>query len=106
LVITSGGPERLTITGPAKLVSRVQTNVVKDTLYITLGGSLLDKIRDSVTTSLTRKKITYHLTIRQLEGIELCGLIHLDTSGLESGKPVIKYFNPLNIPVKVPIPPR
>jgi hypothetical protein len=106
LVITSGEVEKLTITGPAKLVSRIGTKVENETLIIRLGGTLVDKIRDALTTSMNRKKITYHLTVRQLEGIELCGLIRLDTSGLESGKPVIKRLNPWAVPVRVPMPPR
>jgi hypothetical protein len=105
LVITSGEREELTIKGPTSLVARVRTSVEHDTLIISLGGSLWDKIRDAMTTSLTRKKITYLLTVSQLEGIELCGLIRLDTSELDSEKPVIRQVNPWVIPMRFPVPP-
>lgn len=101
LIISSGDQEELVISGPAGIVSRIQTRVENETLIIRLGGSLLDKVQDALTTSLTRKKITYHLTVSQLESIELCGLIRLDTSGLESGKPFIRQLNPWAIPVRI-----
>jgi hypothetical protein len=104
LIICSGEQEQLTITGPENLVARIRTNLEDDTLIIRLEGTLVDKIRDALTTSLSRKKITYHLTIKQLEGIELCGLIRLDTSGLKSGNPVIRHLNPWAIPIRGPIP--
>jgi len=104
LNIASGKREKITITAPANLVARIRTKVQNDTLIIRLGGTLIDKIRDSLTTSLSRKKITYHLTVKQLEGIELCGMIHLDTSGLKSKNPVIRHLNPWAIPIRGPIP--
>lgn len=105
LVIRSGEKEELTIQGPEVMVARIKTKVENDTLIISLRGSLFDKIRDALTTSLTRKKITYQLTVRKLEGVELCGLIRLDTSGLESGKPIIRQVNPWVIPMRFPMPP-
>ncbi|MGW8226013.1 MAG: hypothetical protein ACWGOY_09770, partial [Anaerolineales bacterium] len=86
------------------LVTRIRTKLEDDTLIIRQEGTLVDKIRDALTTSLSRKKITYHLTVKQLEGIELCGLIRLDTSGLKSGSPVIRQFKPWAIPMPGPIP--
>jgi hypothetical protein len=104
LVISSGEHEELIITGPANLVPRIQTKVENETLIIRLEGNLVDKIRDALTTSLSRKKITYHLVVEQLEGVELCGLIRLDTSGLKSGNPVIRHLNPWAVPLQGPIP--
>ena len=104
LFISSGEQEQLTITGPANLVGRIRTRVEDNTLIIRLGGTLVDKIQDTLTTSLSRKKITYHLMVKQLEGIELCGLIRLDTSELKSRNPVIRHLNPWAIPIRGPIP--
>jgi len=103
LIICSGEQDQLTITGPENLVTRIRTKLEDDTLIIRLEGTLIDKIRDALTTSLSRKKIIYHLTVKQLEGIELCGLIRLDTSELKSGNPVIRQFNPWTIPMRGPI---
>ncbi len=103
LVIESGETESLTITGPAQMVSRIETKVKKNTLTISLGGNLLDKIIDSLTTSLTRKKITYHLIVRQLDVIDLCGLIRVDTRGLETTKPLIRRIGPWAFPMRISI---
>lgn len=104
LVISSGEKEMLTIQGPEKLVNRIETRVNDGTLIISVKGSLVDKIKDALTTSLTRKKITYHLSVRQLEGMDLCGLIRLDTNGLKSKPPIIHHLNPMDIRVKMPVP--
>jgi hypothetical protein len=104
LVISSGEKEMLTIQGPEKLVNRIETRVNDGTLIISVKGSLVDKIKDALTTSLTRKKITYHLSVRQLEGMDLCGLIRLDTNGLKSKSPIINHLNPMDIRVKIPVP--
>lgn len=104
LFISSGDKDVLTIQGPARLVNRIETKVKQSTLIISVEGSLLDKIKDALTTSLTRKKITYHLSVRQLEGIDLCGLIRLDTSGLNSKPPIINHLNPMDIRAKIPVP--
>jgi len=104
LFISSGDKDVLTIQGPARLVNRIETKVKHSTLIISVEGSLLDKIKDALTTSLTRKKITYHLSVRQLEGIDLCGLIRLDTSGLKSKPPIINHLNPMDIRGKIPVP--
>ena len=104
LVITSGGKESITITGPAKIVSRIETKVKQDTLVISLGGGLIDKILDALTTSLTRSKVSYHLTVRRLDEIDLCGLIRVDTSGIETAKPIIRRLGPPPFPMRTPLP--
>ena len=104
LFISSGEKEVLTIKGPAKLVNRIETKVKHGTLVIAVKGNLLDKIRDALTTSLTRKKITYHLSVRQLAGIDLCGMIRLDTSGLKSKPPIVNHLNPMDMRLKIPVP--
>lgn len=104
LIITSGDKESLTITGPAKIASRIKTKVEQDTLVISLGGGLIDKILDALTTSLTRSKVTYHLTVRRLDEIDLCGLIRVDTAGIETAKPIIRRLAPPPIPMRTPLP--
>jgi hypothetical protein len=104
LVITSGGKESLTITGPAKMVSRIETEVNQDTLVISLGGGLIAKILDALTTSLSRRKVIYELTVRQLDAVDLCGLIRVDTRGIETAKPIIRRIGPPAIPVRISIP--
>lgn len=101
LVITSGEKESLTIQGPAEIVSRIKTGVKDGTLVITLGGTILDKIKDALTTSLTRKKVTYHLTVRQLDEVSLRGLISVDTSCLETSKPDIRRMAPGLFPMRI-----
>ncbi len=101
LVIESGETENLTITGPAKMVSRIKTRVRNNTLAISLAGNFPDKIRDSLTTSLTRQMITYRLTVRKLDEIYLCGLIRVDTCGLETRKPIIRRIEPWPFPMQI-----
>lgn len=99
LVINPGEKESLTIQGPAKLIPRIRTQVRDGTLVITLGGTILDKILDALTTSLTRKKITYSLTVRQLDEIFLCGLISLDIQNPENNRPTIRRLGPGSFPL-------
>jgi hypothetical protein len=99
LVITSGDKESLTIQAPAELIPRIKTQVRHGTLVINLGGTILEKILDALTTSLTRQKVTYHLTVCRLDEIFLCGLISLDTQELENNRPVIRRLGPGYFPL-------
>ena len=66
LVITQGETESMTIEAPPEILSRIQTQVRQGRLSIELDGSLVDKIADALTTSLTRPRIRYHLAVKDL----------------------------------------
>lgn len=100
LVVEPGEPEQLTIEGPPAYVARVKSAVRGDTLQVSLAGRLSDRVKNALTTSLTRKTVTYHLTAKNLVEIEAVGLIRVNLDAYGDVRPVIKDRLPLP-----PIPP-
>jgi hypothetical protein len=98
LVVEPGEPELLTIEGPPEYAARVKSEVRGDTLKVSLGGGLSDKVKDALTTSLTRQTIRYHLTAKHLVEIEVVGLIWVDLEAYGDKRPVVKD--------RLPAPPR
>ena len=64
LIIEPGEGEALVIEGPLEILTRIKTEVQAGTLKIALGGNLVQKVQGALTTSLSRKKVRYHLTAR------------------------------------------
>lgn len=90
LVVEPGEPELLTIEGPPEYVARVKSEVRGETLRVSLAGGLSDKVKDALTTSLTRKKITYHLTAKNLVEIKVIGLIRVNLEAYGENRPVVQ----------------
>jgi hypothetical protein len=98
LVVKPGEPELLTIEGPPGYVARVKSEVRGDTLKVSLAGGLSAKVKDALTTSLTRQTVRYHLTARNLVEIEVTGLVQVHLEAYGDDRPVVKD--------RLPAPPR
>jgi len=95
LVVEPGEPEKLIIEGPPAYVARVKSAVRGDTLQVSLAGGLSDRVKDALTTSLTRKTVTYHLTAKNLVEIKVIGLIQVNLDAYGDVRPVVKDRLPL-----------
>jgi hypothetical protein len=98
LVIREGEQETLTIHAPQEMLSRIRTDVRNGTLKITLAGTLMDKLGDALTTSLTRKHVRYEVAVHRLSTLKVTGLVRIDTRGLGQQQPAIRRGEP-NIPM-------
>lgn len=86
LIITQGDREALTIEGPADLVPRLEVEVRHGTLFLGTGGGLVEKLKDALTTSLTRPHIRYCLALRQLAAIEVSAMAQVRAAALKAGE--------------------
>lgn len=91
LYITFGKHEGLTIEAPVDIMKRIQTSVDNDTLTIKTVGTILEKIGDAFKTSLTRKIIKYHLTVKQLDSLDISGLIKAEIEPIRAKQFFIKF---------------
>ena len=98
LIVEPGEPELLRIEGPPGYIARAESEVRGETLIVSLTGTLSDKIRDALTTSLTRKTVTYHLIAKNLVEIEVTGLVRVNLDAYRDNRPVV-----IN---RLPAPPR
>ena len=89
LIAVPGETEQLTIEGPPEYVARVKSEVRGETLVMSLSGNLSDRVKDALTTSLTRKTVTYHLTAENLVEIEVAGLIRVNLEAYGDNWPVV-----------------
>jgi hypothetical protein len=84
LVITQGQHEALLIAGDPDLLSRVNTHVSDGELMISITGSWSDFIKEALTTSLTRRRIKFILTVKQLTALDIDGITRLEAAALET----------------------
>jgi hypothetical protein len=91
LNLSQGNSESLQIRGPSRLLDRISTEVHEGELTLTLGGSLANRIGDSLTTSLTRKSIEVALTVRKLAELDLAGFIQGTASPLLLDKLMLSF---------------
>jgi hypothetical protein len=103
LIIEPGEREALVIEGPPEILTRIKTEVQAGTLKIALGGNLFQKVQDALTTSLSRKKVRYHLTAKRLTEVKVFGMVNVDVSAFGKERPTVKYAGP--VPPNIPVPP-
>jgi hypothetical protein len=94
LIVEPGEPERLMIKGSPEYVARVKSEVIDETLKVSLTGGLTDKLKDALTTSPVRKSVAYQLIAKNLVEIELTGLIRVNLEAYGDHQPVIKECFP------------
>jgi hypothetical protein len=82
--IEQGLTEGLEIEAEPELLRRIDVSVRRDTLYIHLGGTWLERLADKLTTSLTRPKIIYRLQVKQLHSAELACANELHITSLKT----------------------
>ncbi|NHJ47426.1 MAG: DUF2807 domain-containing protein [Asgard group archaeon] len=104
LYITFGRKEGLTIEAPEDIITRIETSVSDDTLTIKTTGTVLEKIGDAIRTTLTRKVIKYHLIVRDLQSLDITGIIKAEIEPLRARQFFVKFngvgtikFNSLDV---------
>lgn len=90
LQIVQGERESLTLEGRPDVLSRIVTQVQGNRLAIRVRGSWLEKLNDALATSLTRRRITLHLTVRDLTYLEVCGVFRIHASELRTSRLALK----------------
>jgi hypothetical protein len=94
VIVEPGDRQHLAIEGPPEIVARVRTVVIDRTLMVTLAGGLSDRLRDAVTTSLTRHHVTYRITTPRLLEVRVAGLVRVAIEGFGSNRPVVTSLEP------------
>jgi len=91
LAIRQGARESLTIQAPAEILTRIQSRVAQGRLTISLQGDWPARIRDALTTSLTRPRIHYRLCVKNLSLLEIYAMADVRIGSLEAQELQIKY---------------
>jgi hypothetical protein len=94
VVVREGDQEKLELSGPEAMLRRMQWWVKDETLFVILEGSLWDKIKDALTTSLTRKTVRIAVEAIELEAIDVFGMVQVDTSAITGDPPKIRLRGP------------
>lgn len=80
LVVRQGEIESLQVESDRQMLPNISTVMNGDTLELGMSRSWSERIANS----FTLRHVTYHLTVRNLESIDLKGISNLEVSGLES----------------------
>jgi hypothetical protein len=106
LIAEPGEREGLVVEGPPDTLARVHARVEDGVLRITLAASLRDLLRDSVTTSLTRRHLVYRVRARRLLEVRVAGLVRVSVHAFGRDAPVVTRLEPYPpISPHPPIPP-
>jgi hypothetical protein len=93
-IVEPGAPVALSIEGSRDFVGRVRTRVDGGTLLITLAGSLTEKVRDALRTSLTRRRLTYRLRAPDLIEVAVLGMVQVTVDAFGTDRPVVTRLEP------------
>jgi Putative auto-transporter adhesin, head GIN domain len=91
VVIQQGEHEALTIEARPDVFARLKTEVRDGQLTIQLGGSWSDKISAALATSLTRLRIKYIVTVKNLTGLDITGLAHVRADNITTNRLQVKF---------------
>ncbi len=94
LTILQGDQEALTIQAPADVLSRTKAQVRSGVLEISQGGDWMDRLRDALTTSLTRPEIYYTLRVERLASLEVYAIATITADSLQAKHLSIKFNGP------------
>lgn len=82
LLITQGEEESLIVETDAQMLPNVQSEVIDGRLELGMNRSWSERVANS----FTLRHVAYHLTVRQLESIELKGIANLEMHNYTGGK--------------------
>jgi hypothetical protein len=71
IFIEQGPVEGLQVETTPEMLRRTEVHVQNEVLYLRLGGSLLERLGDKLTTSLSRPRILYRLQVKELRSLDL-----------------------------------
>jgi hypothetical protein len=91
VVIKQGEREALTIETRPDVFARLKTEVRNGQLTIQLGGSWSDKISAALSTSLSRLRSKYVITVRQLSALDITGLAHVRADDITTDRLRVKF---------------
>jgi hypothetical protein len=84
VTLQQGEPEQLEIEADPDVLARIEVEVAGDRLTISNAGSWTDRLRDALSTSLTRQQVTYRLAVRDLTQLKVGGMARVDMAELET----------------------
>lgn len=82
--LTQGEHESLIMEGRPDVLSKITTVVRGRVLIIRSEGSWMDKLGFALSTSFTRSTVRYTLTVKDLAGLDLTGLVHAQLAELHA----------------------
>jgi hypothetical protein len=91
VVIEQGQQESLTIEACPDVFAKIKAEVRNGELVIQLSGSWSDKISAALATSLTRPRIKYVVTVKNLTGLDITGLAHVRLDHIETDRLQVKF---------------
>jgi Putative auto-transporter adhesin, head GIN domain len=91
LILTQGDREALTVHAPADILPRIESEVRQGRLVFGTGGGWLDKLGDALTTSLTRPRIRYELTVKRLAGLEVYAIASVYAASLKANSLALRF---------------
>jgi hypothetical protein len=91
LILTQGDREALTIHAPADILPRIESEVRHGRLFLGTGGGWLEKLGDALTTSLTRPRIRYELTVKRLAGLEVYAMASVYAPAVKSASLALRF---------------
>lgn len=94
LTIIQGKQEALAIRAPVDVLSRTKAHVRNGVLDINQGGDWLERLRDALTTSLSRPEIYYTLRVEQLDSLEVYALATITAKYLKAKHLSLKFSGP------------
>ena len=86
VVVNQGEHEALTIEARPDVFAKIKTEVRNGQLVVQLGGSWSDKISAALATSLSRPRIKYVVTIKNLTALDIVGLAHVRVENIETDR--------------------
>lgn len=106
-MILEPGARLVAVEGPAETVRRVRTEVRDGVLEIGLDGTLAERVRDALTTSLTRRLLVYRICVPRLYEVRVAGLVSVSVSAFGADAPAVTRLHPqAPFPPVAPAPPR
>jgi hypothetical protein len=97
LQIRQGDRESLMIEAEPSILARLETHVRNGKLEVRLRGALWDRVREAVSTSLSRPQIRYTLEVRDLDHLVLCGAYSVHGLGLRTGHLTLELQGPVDL---------
>ena len=82
------------ISGDDVMVKRYRWSRRGSTLEIKLIGNLLDRVRDALRTSLTRKQIQIELMVSSLDRVQATGIVEVILEGWQGDEPEVYVSGP------------
>lgn len=95
LVVEPSSTSFVEVEGPADVIGRVQAEVDGELLRITLGGGLLARVSDALTTSLTRAHVSYRVRAPRVDEVRVLGLVHVSVDAFGADAPVVTRLHPV-----------